>query len=70
MLLSHLAACAWIAIGTWEDGWLTKKINNDMENGGDENFRGYEPYQIYIFSLYWVVTVLTTVGYGDFSGGN
>lgn len=26
--------------------------------------------QVYIFSLYWCFTVLTTVGYGDFAGGN
>jgi hypothetical protein len=25
---------------------------------------------VYIFSLYWVFTVLTTVGYGDFAGYN
>ena len=24
--------------------------------------------QVYIFSLYWVFTVLTTVGYGDYAG--
>ena len=25
---------------------------------------------MYIFSLYWVFTVLTTVGYGDYAGSN
>ena len=30
----------------------------------------YEPHQIYIFSIYWVFTVLTTVGYGDYTGQN
>lgn len=24
---------------------------------------------MYIFSTYWVCTVITTVGYGDYSGG-
>ena len=26
-------------------------------------------YQLYVFSTYWVFTVITTVGYGDYSGG-
>ena len=26
-------------------------------------------YQLYIFSTYWVCTVITTVGYGDYHGG-
>jgi len=26
--------------------------------------------QAYVFSLYWIFTVLTTVGYGDFTGSN
>ena len=25
--------------------------------------------QLYIFSTYWVCTVITTVGYGDYYGG-
>ena len=26
-------------------------------------------YELYVFSTYWVFTVITTVGYGDYSGG-
>ncbi len=26
-------------------------------------------YQLYVFSTYWVCTVISTVGYGDYSGG-
>ena len=40
------------------------------DEGGDPNFKKYEPVQVYIFSLYWVFTVLTTVGYGDYAGSN
>ena len=25
--------------------------------------------QLYIFSTYWVCTIITTVGYGDYYGG-
>ena len=45
------------------DGWLT------VLQETDENFAVYEPFQIYIFALYWIFTVLTTVGFGDFTGG-
>ena len=31
---------------------------------------GYGPTELYIFSLYWIFEVLTTVGYGDFSGSS
>lgn len=33
-------------------------------------WESYGPYELYVFSLYWICTVLTTVGYGDFSGTN
>ena len=35
----------------------------------NEDFVGYTRYRIYVFSVYWVCTVITTVGYGDYSGG-
>ena len=34
-----------------------------------KDFEGYSQYRIYIFSVYWVCTVVTTVGYGDYAGG-
>ena len=37
---------------------------------GDPVFQDYSPTQIYIFSVYWVFTTLTTVGYGDYAGTN
>ena len=61
-------ACIWIALGTaGEDGWITELKS---VAGGDEQFQSYEPYQIYVLSIYWVFTVLTTVGYGDYAGLN
>ena len=30
------------------------------------DFIGMNNYQIYVFSTYWVFTVITTVGYGDY----
>ena len=62
LLFGHLAACMWIALGVSHDGWLT--ILQEI----DVNFAAYQPYQVYIFSMYWIFTVLTTVGFGDFTG--
>ena len=38
------------------------------DDGGDAQFAIYTPNQIYIFSLYWILEVLSTVGYGDYAG--
>lgn len=72
ILCGHLMACGWIALGAQEGGWIWKKQNEPVCDGcdGDPQFKNYEPGQIYIFSVYWVFTVLTTVGYGDYSGSN
>ena len=70
LLFGHIMACSWIALGTQADGWITKLQTYPLDDGGDAQFRVYEPHQVYIFSLYWVFTVLTTVGYGDYAGKN
>ena len=36
LLFGHIMACIWIAIGTREDGWLTK-LQMPMDDGGDSN---------------------------------
>ena len=69
LLFGHVAACTWIAIGTLEDGWLRKFIG-DENNEGLPEFQAYAPDQVYVYSMYWVFTVLTTVGYGDYTGTN
>ena len=35
----------------------------------NEEFLEMSLTQLYIFSTYWVCTVVTTVGYGDYTGG-
>lgn len=70
LLFGHILGCAWMGLGTLEDGWLTKMRTLDLDSGGDEQFAQYKPHQVYIFSTYWIFEVLTTVGYGDFAGNN
>ena len=67
MILLHYLSFLWIWIGgdffiDYEEGYLPwQKANSDFEF--------MTIYQLYIFSVYWVCTVITTVGYGDYAGG-
>jgi len=57
-LITHWVACGWFLIGNWEinsgESWL---INKSLESVSIRTQ--------YMNSLYWAITTLTTVGYGD-----
>ena len=55
----HISACMFIFIHQFDtdrNSWLT----------GTE-YSLYEPWKLYVFALYFVVTTISTVGYGDMS---
>lgn len=63
LLLLHLFACAWIFFG---------KLNEDDSNNWIlcRGFQDFEGTDLYIVALYFSVTTLATVGYGDISACN
>ena len=65
-ILCHIVACLWIIVaafysekGDYKDTWIASKDATD-----------YSETELYMLSLYWTITTITTVGYGDISGVN
>jgi hypothetical protein len=61
MLLGHILTCIWV---------ITAQLQDDNANSWINDFNDDKQYEIYITSLYFTITTMTTVGYGDISGGN
>ena len=65
--ITHICACIWIYFGKLHDcEGVIEPCNQTWiyANG----FDGKPEHTIYIFSFYWIFEVITTVGYGDYSG--
>lgn len=67
LLLLHYLAIVWVWIGSKD--FVGFEEDHDPWQLANEDFKDYSRWQIYVFSVYWVCTVVTTVGYGDYSGG-
>ena len=69
ILFAHILACIWLELGLHtEEGMMKGLIESD--DPGDLMWREYGPFALYVFSLYWIFEVLTTVGYGDYTGSS
>ena len=72
LLLTHIMAVLWIYIGTDDsvDGsWVNSFVESQREELGDETLDMYDfMWVIYFNAFYFILTTITTVGYGDISG--
>lgn len=70
LLITHVSACIWYASGTveWKTNnatWVNQYIDNERFRNGYGNKA-----ELYIISLYWCISTLTSVGYGDIVARN
>ena len=63
-LIIHLIACFWVFMGTF---YMIDTSANWIEQ---YSFQNVSDIDMYIISLYWTVTTLVTVGYGDICATN
>jgi hypothetical protein len=63
LILCHILTCIWVITATFAGD---EEDDVSWIDGFDEGNTG----EIYITSLYYTVTTMTTVGYGDINGAN
>lgn len=70
LLLTHIMAIIWIWIGTLdEDSWVDSFVNAQKEIFNNDSLTRFDfAMEIYINAFYFILTTITTVGYGDISG--
>ena len=66
-MVLHYLAILWVWIGS--DSFSGYELGYEPWQLANDDFKDYTQYRLYIFSVYWVCTIVTTVGYGDYTGG-
>ena len=64
-ILCHIVACIWVIIASINVG-----DDNSYDGTWLESYSDMDASQLYCTSVYWTITTITTVGYGDISGTN
>ena len=73
MLVAHWLACIWYAIGEQEEktydglSWLSILSYQELPSAEEETSSGPSLRTRYLTSLYYVMTLCTTVGFGNVS---
>lgn len=71
LLLTHIMACMWVLIGKQdENGWVSKFIAEQMSPSDPTKPAVVWDYALTIYAnaFYFILTTITTVGYGDITG--
>lgn len=66
-MLLHYLGCFFIYIGS--ERFVDYEADHVPWTIANSDFHGMSNLELMIFADYWVCTVVTTVGYGDYSGG-
>jgi len=67
--MTHLMACMWIIIGNQDGGWVLSFVEEQQLATGDPTLVAYDfKIEIYVNAFYFILTTITTVGYGDING--
>ena len=67
ILASHITTCLWLIIAT-----QMSSSSKDYSGTwiGKFDFENYNASALYCVAMYWTITTITTVGYGDIEGTN
>jgi len=63
IIICHILACLWVFFISFGDDSSDKNSGSFM----DADYKSMEVSDKYIHSLYFMITTLSTVGYGDIS---
>lgn len=76
--VSHVMGCIWLWLGQQSPCKLDPEAPYDGDNNAEANctaswkfaagFENKSYHTQYIFAFYWIFEVITTVGYGDYTG--
>lgn len=70
ILLAHITACIWIEIGKANsNSWVNVFIDEKIQETGVNEILYYDyATEIYSKAFYFILSTITTVGYGDITG--
>ena len=67
LVLLHYLGCIWIYIGS--SSFENYEVDHVPWILANDDLKEMSVPQLFVFSTYWVCTVITTLGYGDYTGG-
>ena len=62
IFLVHIVSCMWVLIAQFE-------AEDEKDESWMVDYKELPSNELYLVSIYWTITTITTVGYGDISAG-